>query len=60
MKLSVSDYETGCLTIYIIGDKHPLRNINDVEEVVNRLGHNSTNCEWFVFKSKKYVVIGVD
>tara|TARA_R100000808_G_C2143387_1_gene151176 strand:- start:2116 stop:2295 length:180 start_codon:yes stop_codon:yes gene_type:complete len=50
MQLSVSDYETGSLTIYIIEDKHELNSIDNLEEVVNKLGHNSTNCEWFVFE----------
>ena len=50
MKLSISDYETGSLAIYIFPKNHKyIIEETELEDIVLKLGHNATNCEWFVF-----------
>ena len=59
MKLSVSDYGCGTLYLYDIDDDHELALLanEDPEEVINKLGHRTNNCEYFYTDSIKKVKI---
>ena len=50
MKISINEYESGTLFIYILNQKDWLDNHSElipICDIVDKLGHNSNNCEWF-------------
>jgi hypothetical protein len=57
INLAVSNYDTSTLIIYKIEDGHPLRKETDFNSILHKLGHNPTNCEWFVFDKLEQISI---
>lgn len=41
-KLIILDFNTGEVDIY------PVRHIDDVESVIEKLGHNVDDCQWMI------------